>query len=292
MPNSKQRREAERRRLQRRIERERAALARRRQRMQIVAAIAGVVAVVAVIVVALVVTGGGSDSDNTASGTTTCTYTSVGNAARQVIPPSGDAVPNTGTDTAQITMNVGVLNATLDRANAPCAVNSFISLANQDYFNDTYCHRITTSGLYVLQCGDPLATGTGDPADGTHGPGYTFKDELTGQEQYTRGVLAMANSGPNTNGSQFFIVYGDSTGLSASYTIFGSIDDASLSVVDSIAAGGVQGGSTDGPPAITTMIQTVTIGSEVAKSASVASTASEASASAASAASASAAGSG
>lgn len=276
MPNSKQRREAERRRLQRRIERERAALARRRQRTQIVAGISAVVAVIAIAVVALVVTSGGDSGNATASGTTTCTFTATGSAAKQVIPPGGDAVPNVGADTAQITTNQGVLNATLDQANAPCAVRSFISLANQDYFNSTECHRLTTSGLYVLQCGDPTATGTG-------GPGYTFNDELTGSEQYTRGTLAMANSGPNTNGSQFFIVYGDSTGLSPNYTVFGSIDEASLAVVDAIAAGGVQGQGTDGPPAIATTIETVTIGSEVAKSASVASTASEASASAASA---------
>ena len=80
-------------------------------------------------------------------------------------------------------------------------MESFLSLAQQKYFDKTPCHRLTSSStLHVLQCGDPTGSGSG-------GPGYSFVDELTGKEKYTRGVVAMANGGANTNGSQFFIVY-------------------------------------------------------------------------------------
>ena len=95
-----------------------------------------------------------------------------------------------------------------------------MSLAEQGYFDDTTCHRLTTQGIFVLQCGDPTATGGG-------GPGYSFEDELDGAEKYPAGTIAMANAGPDTNGSQFFLVYED-TELPPSYTTFGTIDDAGL----------------------------------------------------------------
>jgi peptidyl-prolyl cis-trans isomerase B (cyclophilin B) len=130
-------------------------------------------------------------------------------------------------------------------------VANFVSLAQQKYFNSTPCHRLTTgSGLYVLQCGDPSGTGSG-------GPGYEFPDELTGTEKYTRGVLAMANAGANTNGSQFFIVYKDSQ-LPPKYTVFGSVTSG-LGVVDKVAAKGVQGGGSDGKPALPITIQKVAV---------------------------------
>ena len=116
-----------------------------------------------------------------------------------------------------MTTNQGNIGLQLDNAKSPCTVNSFASLAQQGYFNDTPCHRLTTSeGLSVLQCGDPTGQGSG-------GPGYEFANEYpTNQFQpddpqlqnpvmYPRGTLAMANAGPGTNGSQFFLVYKDST---------------------------------------------------------------------------------
>ena len=96
----------------------------------------------------------------------------------------------------------------------------------QGYFEGTRCHRLTTEGIFVLQCGDPSATGMG-------GPGYSFADELSGTEQYSAGTVAMANAGPNTNGSQFFIVFQDSM-LPPAYTVFGHLDAASLKVVQKI----------------------------------------------------------
>jgi peptidyl-prolyl cis-trans isomerase B (cyclophilin B) len=102
----------------------------------------------------------------------------------------------------------------------------------------------------VLQCGDPTGTGSG-------GPGYQFPDELSGKEKYNRGVLAMANAGPNTNGSQFFIVYKNSQ-LPPNYTIFGSVTSG-LSVVDKVARKGVQGGGGDGKPVLPVTIKKVTL---------------------------------
>ena len=93
-------------------------------------------------------------------------------------------------------------------------MNSFVSLADQGYFDDTPCHRMTTRGIFVLQCGDPTA-------DRRRRAGLPFEDELDGTETYGPGTLAMANAGPNTNGSQFFIVYGDSP-LPPAYTVFGA----------------------------------------------------------------------
>lgn len=121
-------------------------------------------------------------------------------------------------------MTEGTVRIVLDRVSAPCTVNSFVSLAQQKFFDKTRCHRLVDSGIFILQCGDPTGSGTG-------GPGYTFADETDSSERYTGGVVAMANAGPNTNGSQFFLVYEDSTQLPAKYTVFGRMDDASRRVV-------------------------------------------------------------
>jgi peptidyl-prolyl cis-trans isomerase B (cyclophilin B) len=131
-------------------------------------------------------------------------------------------------------------------------VDSFVSLVKQKYFDNTPCHRLTTSGIYVLQCGDPTGTGTG-------GPGYSFADELTGAEKYTRGVIAMANSGPNTNGSQFFLVYKKSQ-LSANYTVFGTVTKG-LNVLDKVAAAGSDNSNADGDgkPKLPVEINTMTV---------------------------------
>ena len=116
-----------------------------------------------------------------------------------------------------IVTNQGRIGLQLANNESPCTVNSFVSLAQKDYFDNTECHRLTTShALSVLQCGDPKGDGTG-------GPGYQFADEYPTDQYppgdparsvpvvYPRGTLAMANAGPNTNGSQFFMVYRDST---------------------------------------------------------------------------------
>jgi peptidyl-prolyl cis-trans isomerase B (cyclophilin B) len=193
-----------------------------------------------------------------------CTYpASQDPASKQVNPPRSGKIP---TNPAQVSVSMvtdrGPIGIQLDNAKAPCTVNSFASLAQQGFFNNTQCHRLTTSPtLSVLQCGDPTGQGTG-------GPGYQFANEYpTNQYQpddpalqqpilYPRGTLAMANAGPGSNGSQFFLVYKDSQ-LPPNYTVFGTIDQTNLATLDKIAAGGVAGGGQDGKPATPVTIKSV-----------------------------------
>jgi peptidyl-prolyl cis-trans isomerase B (cyclophilin B) len=170
-----------------------------------------------------------------------CEYSISGQAARRVAPPPTTGVPTGGTISYLLSMTNGDVKITLDRVKAPCTVNSFVSLADQGYFKDTKCHRLADSGIFILQCGDPSGTGKG-------GPGYEFANETDGTESYTEGVVAMANGGPGSNGSQFFLVYADSTSLDSrgGFTIFGTLDKASRDVVASMAAEGQDGSNPDG----------------------------------------------
>jgi len=181
-----------------------------------------------------------------------CTYTKSGTAARKVsLPPSAPAY--TASYQATITTNRGTIDIDLLNSKATCTVNSFAHLAEQDYFNNTKCHRLTTESIYVLQCGDPTGTGTG-------GPGYEFGSENLKGATYPAGTVAMANTGqPNSNGSQFFLVY-KNTPLPASYTPFGTITQG-LPVIDAIAKAGSDNsnGPGDGHPKENVAIDTVTI---------------------------------
>ena len=201
-----------------------------------------------------------------------------GDKAKDVGRPPTNGVPKTGVETMTITTNQGVVKAALDVSKVPCAAASFSFLASKQFFDNTKCHRLTTEGGYVLQCGDP-----GNPPDGQGGPGYQFADENLPQPEtpasdaaspepsasasapatalYKAGMIAMANSGPDTNGSQFFIVYKDSPVFEAKYTVLGRITEG-LDIVEKIAAGGVaEGGSsaTDGKPKVDVTIQTLTV---------------------------------
>lgn len=138
-------------------------------------------------------------------------------------------------------------------AEAPATVASMAFLTEEGYFDLTACHRLTTEGIFVLQCGDPAGNGTG-------GPGYSIPDEnlpAEGEANYPAGTVAMANAGPGTGGSQFFIVYEDTT-LPSGYTIWGKVTKG-LDVVQGIAAAGVEGGGTDGPPAQRVVIEKATL---------------------------------
>ncbi len=182
--------------------------------------------VLALVLPVLAACGGDEPSnDSAASEQGTCEYTASGSAAKDAELPPSEPVAETSMTVAT---NRGDIGLTLLPDTAPCTVNSFVSLAEQGYFDDTKCHRLVPG--FVLQCGDPSATGTG-------GPGYSFADELSGDETYPAGTLAMANSGPDTNGSQFFIVLEDSE-LPPDYTVFGTVDSAGLDVARAIEADG------------------------------------------------------
>jgi peptidyl-prolyl cis-trans isomerase B (cyclophilin B) len=247
--SSKRERELARLRAQRQAARRAAAEAARRKRRNSVLAGLSALAVAGVIVGVTLATGGSDHKSSLASKPTppasaaptaapgACAYTPAGTAAKKVsgLPP---AKPTRKSDLkAVLTTNRGEIDLTLHGAKAPCTTNSFAFLAAQKYFDGTSCHRLTTSGIYVLQCGDPSGSGSG-------GPGYQFADEnLTGLGAakggtvvYPRGTVAMANAGPGTNGSQFFLVYKDSK-LPPNYTPFGTITKG-LDVIDAVAKGG------------------------------------------------------
>ncbi|MCG5456956.1 peptidylprolyl isomerase [Micromonospora sp. PSH03] len=185
-----------------------------------------------------------------------CAYTETPDepAARPVtLPPDPRRTPARGSVRVTLATNHGPIGLTVDRAAAPCTVQSFLHLVNKRFYDRTPCHRLTAyPTLSVLQCGDPSGTGEG-------GPGYRYRDELptdlppaptdpTGERRvYARGVLAMANAGPDTNGSQFFLVYANSA-LRPNYTIFGEVDGAGLATLDRIAAGGVAPTAEDPAP--------------------------------------------
>jgi peptidyl-prolyl cis-trans isomerase B (cyclophilin B) len=223
---------------------------------------------VAMIVVAVLVVIGGfiflasrlnTKAAPAASGTPSTTATSSATTAAVAgctTPPEPPAsiTPQTKPDkktaagktfTAVVTTNCGDITFQLDGTKAPQTVASFVSLANSGYFAKSPCHRLTTSGIYVLQCGDPLG------GNGT-GPGYSFGIENAPKDgKYPKGTLAMARTtDPNSNADQFFIVYKD-TDLSSvpeGYSIFGTVTGG-MDIVEKIAAAGVSGGSGDGAPA-------------------------------------------
>jgi peptidyl-prolyl cis-trans isomerase B (cyclophilin B) len=285
VPTNEQRRATAKRKLERQLER-RAKQARMRRILLIVGGSIVAVAVVVAVVIA-VINGKNEHKSNTAATTTpasgsaatttaapqtgpvpplppfkpsaslgaNCQYpASPDPAAKPVKPPRTGKVP---TDPAQVSAsmatNQGNMGLMLANNESPCTVNSFASLIGQKYFDNTKCHRLTTSPeLGVLQCGDPKGDGTG-------GPGYQFANEYPTDQYppndpklqepvvYPRGTLAMANAGPNTNGSQFFMVYKDSQ-LPPQYTVFGTIQADGLAALDKIAKAGVAGGGEDGAP--------------------------------------------
>jgi peptidyl-prolyl cis-trans isomerase B (cyclophilin B) len=197
-----------------------------------------------------------------------CTYLASPPAARKVgVPP---ATPDgQASYQATIVTNRGDVVIHLLNAKATCTVNSFVHLASANFWNNSQCHRVTTTGgLYVLQCGDPYATATakltcgqGAGSPGTGGPGYQFASENLKGATYQAGTVAMANSGgSNTNGSQFFLVYKNSS-LPAQYTPFATITSG-MDILQKVAKAGTTcnySGPGDGAPKEKVIINSVTI---------------------------------
>lgn len=192
--------------------------------------------IVALVVAGIALAGCSAPAQSAApqtAGGATCTYLADGAASKPAQLPPATAVPNTGTVDYVLTLDGKPVGLTLNRAAAPCAVNSFVSLANQGFFDKTACHRLgdVPGSFQMLQCGDPTGTGAGSP-------GYRFAEELTGKETYPAGTLAMARtSQPSSQGSQFFLVFGD-TQLRPDYTVFGTIDAAGVKALAALAAQG------------------------------------------------------
>lgn len=182
-----------------------------------------------------------------------CDYPADGSEpAKEVSAPPAEPAAS-GKIKMTITTSVGTIDATLDADKAPCTVNNFISLADQGYFDGTTCHRLTTQSIFVLQCGDPTATGMG-------GPGYTIADEFDPNGTYGPGTLAMAKTTyPDSGGSQFFMVYdGADDQLPPQYTVFGTFSEAGVEILQGVAAQGTDTGAPDGAPKQPVDIESVT----------------------------------
>lgn len=174
-----------------------------------------------------------------------------GHTAKNIEPPEVKGPFQNRTFT--FTTNCGNIVIKADGKSAPITVTALSALATGGFFDQTLCHRLTTENIYVLQCGDPTATGLG-------GPNFTYRDEnlpTLVENNYPAGVVAMANSGQNTNGSQFFIVYAD-TSLPPSYTIWGKVTKG-LEIVQMVAKSGVLDGKKDGAPKLKIGIEKVKV---------------------------------
>lgn len=219
----------------------------------------GVFAVVVLVVIALILWAGNSTPAVSApAGTDTSAAAAAFAAATATTTESGQAAPLPVNNQHMITIttNKGTIVFETFDADAPTTVKNFIMLAQKGFYDSVIFHRVIKD--FMIQGGDPTGTGTG-------GPGYTFADELNSSTDsyktgYTRGTVAMANAGPNTNGSQFFIMHKD-TPLPHAYTIFGRVVSG-MDVVDAIAATAVDGG--DKPISPITM-QKVVVTESVAK---------------------------
>jgi cyclophilin family peptidyl-prolyl cis-trans isomerase len=177
-----------------------------------------------------------------------------GSSARTITfakaPPT--CIDSAKTYTAEVKTNKGAYTIELSAGSAPLTVNNFVVLARYHYFDNTICHRAIPG--FAVQCGDPTGTGSG-------GPGYTFADELPATGSYKVGSIAMANSGANTNGSQFFIITGDNgVALSPNYTLFGQVTDGLDTTVKALDAVGNPDQAANGvPPLEQIIVESVTI---------------------------------
>ncbi|TQS41666.1 peptidylprolyl isomerase [Cryptosporangium phraense] len=246
----------------------RAAQAKRRRQTQ-AAVGAGIALLLVVVGVGFLVANlGGDDKKDTktteAASGPKCTYqkadASTGKVKDVGLPPTSN-IPDTGTRTVTMTTNIGQIDFTLDQAAAPCTSNSLTYLAGKKFYDKTSCHRLVTTGIFVLQCGDPFGDGTG-------GPAYRFGTENLPTNQhppYPAGTIAMAKSSEAISvGSQFFIVYKDieEGSLPAEYTVVGKVTKG-LDLITAAAAKGVTpadpSNPSDGKPKQAVNITTLTV---------------------------------
>jgi len=212
---------------------ERQAAARRRRQRQAIIGAGVALLIVAGGVIWLVSSLGGDDTTTTAgsdpsAAPVTCTWNEVPADQRSPttkdvgVPPTTEP-PTSGTSVMTIDTSYGPIEVTMDLSKAPCSAESFSYLASKQFWDGTKCHRMFPG---MLQCGDPSAKGEGyRETDGTGGPSYRYANENLPVDQrpaYPEGVVALANSGPDTNGSQFFFIYQD-TELSPDYTVLGKV---------------------------------------------------------------------
>ncbi|HEX2307691.1 MAG TPA: peptidylprolyl isomerase [Jatrophihabitantaceae bacterium] len=279
MPTNKQRREAARRKLERQLQ---ARVAREKRRHRTIAVLTGVGAVVLIAAVVTFIVATNNDSKNSASSSSSsssraalpsrkitaiparapkkttgpCKYAETtalltgGHAYDVGVPPDPKKTPKKAY-TVDFNTNQGQVTVQLNGAEAPCNVQSLVYLIGKKFYDSTACSRLVTSGIFVLQCGDPSATGAG-------GPTYQTKDENLSKAKYTTGMIAMANSGKNTNGSQFFIVTKNSTTLPKNYTVIGKVTKG-MDLIQKVAAKGSDNstGDGDGRPNLDMIFKTV-----------------------------------
>lgn len=279
MATNNQRRDAARRQLEQNLQ-QRAAHDAARRKTTLIASIAGTLALIVAVIVVVVLVGGKDSKTPAAAATTTpaaagtapatnshsplpsrspapignraartstgaCRYSESEAALRGNpnlfdvgLPPDPAAAPRTG-PTVVFDTNRGPITALLDASGAPCNVQSLVYLIGKKFYDGTACPRSVNSGIYVVQCGDPTGSTSG-------GPSYTVKDENLANADYSAGTIAMANSGPDTNGSQFFFITKDSNGaLGKNYTVVGHVTGG-LSVLEQVAAGGDDGSNPAG----------------------------------------------
>jgi len=266
--SSKREKELARQRAERQAARRAAATQRKKQRQAIVASVVAVL-LLTTGVVAAAASLGGDDPDQVATAPEASTapveatpaadtpegcefVKSEAPASKQVDLPPTEGVEEEAVFDVTLTTNRGNIVFETLTSKAPCAIQNMRHLAHLAYYDDTPCHRLTTQGISVLQCGSPDGSPSG-------GPGYSFADENLEGATYPRGTVAMANSGPATNGSQFFLVYEDSA-LPPNYTPFGTIT-AGLDVLEEVAAAGSDesSGAGDGKPKLPVQIKTLRV---------------------------------
>jgi peptidyl-prolyl cis-trans isomerase B (cyclophilin B) len=283
VPTSKQRREQARRHLERQLVRRQQRDVRRRK-FNLIGTVVGVLVLFAVVITTVVMLShedkGKNTADPGASNSASplpsrkpspiaarspkhtsgpCKYAedetklTAGNLFDVGLPPDPNPTP-TGNATAVFDTNQGAITVTLDGASAPCNVQSIKYLISKKFYDNTACPRSVNSGIFVVQCGDPSGTTSG-------GPTYTVKDEGLTKVSYTEGTLAMANSGANTNGSQFFFITKDSNGaLGKSYSVIGHVTGG-LDILQKVATGGDDGSNQagGGKPNVPLYFKTVTL---------------------------------